>query len=317
MSAGAPITQDVLTIPRKLPDAADGRVNLVGLTRDGAARRADRRRHAREAGEDAGRSDLAVDLPLGRARFRRDDEPCQGLPRASRRTLRDRGARGRDAPGVGRRHAQVPRPHRRRARGRDRLHPRGRPRHALHLVPGRLHADLLVLPHRHPEAGAQPHGGRDRRPDHAGARRSGRMAAAGRRHGRGRPAASVEHRADGHGRAALQFRRRARRHEDRDGRRGHRPLAPPDHAVDLRRGARDRPDRRGDRLHAGVSASTPRPTRSATSLCRSTRSGTSRRFSTRLRAYPEAVELRADHLRVRHAEGRERQRRGCAAAGAG
>jgi 23S rRNA (adenine2503-C2)-methyltransferase len=35
MSARAPITQDVLTIPRKLPEAADGRVNLVGLTREG------------------------------------------------------------------------------------------------------------------------------------------------------------------------------------------------------------------------------------------------------------------------------------------
>jgi len=35
MSATAPITQDVMTIPRKLPQAADGRLNLVGLTRDG------------------------------------------------------------------------------------------------------------------------------------------------------------------------------------------------------------------------------------------------------------------------------------------
>ena len=32
MSASAPITQDVLTIPRKLPE---GPVNLIGLTRDG------------------------------------------------------------------------------------------------------------------------------------------------------------------------------------------------------------------------------------------------------------------------------------------
>ena len=31
MSASAPITQDVLTIPRKLPD---GPTNIVGLTRD-------------------------------------------------------------------------------------------------------------------------------------------------------------------------------------------------------------------------------------------------------------------------------------------
>jgi 23S rRNA (adenine2503-C2)-methyltransferase len=46
--------------------------------------------------------------------------------------------------------------------------------------PGRLHADLFLLPHRHAEAGPQPDGGRDRGPGHAGARRSGRMAGAGR-----------------------------------------------------------------------------------------------------------------------------------------
>ncbi len=34
MTADAPITQDVLTIPRK-EDAGDGRINLVGLTREG------------------------------------------------------------------------------------------------------------------------------------------------------------------------------------------------------------------------------------------------------------------------------------------
>ncbi|MEE4120402.1 MAG: 23S rRNA (adenine(2503)-C(2))-methyltransferase RlmN [Paracoccaceae bacterium] len=33
MTAIAPIMQDVLTLPRKLPEARDGRVNLVGLTR--------------------------------------------------------------------------------------------------------------------------------------------------------------------------------------------------------------------------------------------------------------------------------------------
>ena len=32
MSATAPITQDLVTIPRKLPDSA--RTNLIGLTRD-------------------------------------------------------------------------------------------------------------------------------------------------------------------------------------------------------------------------------------------------------------------------------------------
>jgi len=32
MTADAPITQDVLTLPRKLPER--GKINLVGLTRD-------------------------------------------------------------------------------------------------------------------------------------------------------------------------------------------------------------------------------------------------------------------------------------------
>lgn len=32
MTANAPITQDVLTLPRKLPEG--GKINLVGLTRD-------------------------------------------------------------------------------------------------------------------------------------------------------------------------------------------------------------------------------------------------------------------------------------------
>ena len=35
MTAKAPITQDVLTIPRKDAPSPDGRKNLVGLTRDG------------------------------------------------------------------------------------------------------------------------------------------------------------------------------------------------------------------------------------------------------------------------------------------
>ena len=35
MTNTAPITQDVLTIPRKDAQTQDGRVNLVGLTRDG------------------------------------------------------------------------------------------------------------------------------------------------------------------------------------------------------------------------------------------------------------------------------------------
>ncbi len=116
-------------------------------------------------------------------------------------------------------------------------------------LPGRLHADLFLLPHRHPETGAQPDRGRDRRPDHGGPRRSGRMARAGRAEGRDAPA--VQHRADGHGRAALQFRERARRDEDRHGPRGYPAVAAADHPVDLWRGARDRAHGAGDRLPAG------------------------------------------------------------------
>ncbi len=42
MSGTAPITQDVMTIPRKLPD---GPMNLVGLTREKNARGAHCGRH--------------------------------------------------------------------------------------------------------------------------------------------------------------------------------------------------------------------------------------------------------------------------------
>ena len=62
--ADAPITQDVLTIPRKMPE---GPVNLVGLTR--AAMRDVLIAHGtpEKAGQDAGRPDLAVDISVGRA----------------------------------------------------------------------------------------------------------------------------------------------------------------------------------------------------------------------------------------------------------
>ena len=62
---------------------------------------------------------------------------------------------------------------------------------------GRLHAQLHLLPHRHDAAGAQPDRWRDRRAGDARARRSGRMALAPRR------APADQHRAHGHGRAAV------------------------------------------------------------------------------------------------------------------
>ena len=60
--------------------------------------------------------------------------------------------------------------------------------------------------------------------------------------GGGRPprsAAVVEHRADGHGRAAVQFRQCARRHADCHGQRGAVVVAPTHHIVDVGRGAKD------------------------------------------------------------------------------
>ncbi len=55
----------------------------------------------------------------------------------------------------------------------------------------------------------------------------------------------------GMGEPLVQFRGRARRDEDRDGPRRHFAVAPPDHAVDQRCGARDCANRGGNRLSAG------------------------------------------------------------------
>ena len=141
------------------------------------------------------------------------------------------------------------------ARGRVRLYPGDRPRHAVPVQPGRLHAHLLVLPHRHAAAGAQPHCRRDRRAGDGRARPARRLAGRGARRrarsaDRGR-SLHHQHRDDGHGRAALQFRGGARRHRRHRRRRGLEHLQAPHHALDLRRGADDRARGRGDRLDAG------------------------------------------------------------------
>ena len=54
-------------------------------------------------------------------------------------------------------------------------------------------------------------------------------------------AAAVQHRRDGHGRAALQLREHRQGAAHRHGRRGHRPVAPAHHAVHQRRRADDGP----------------------------------------------------------------------------
>ena len=79
--------------------------------------------------------------------------------------------------------------------------------------------NCTLLPHRDDAAGPQPRAVGDRRPGDAGPRRAGRMAVPARR------ADADQHRHDGHGRAALQFRQCPRRAEDRHGRRRARPVA--------------------------------------------------------------------------------------------
>ena len=106
--------------------------------------------------------------------------------------------------------------------------------------PGRLHADLLVLPYRHAEAGAQP----DRRgdPDAADdgarqARRFPRPRHAGRGDRAGRRPQDLQHRHDGHGRAALQFRGSEEGAADRLGRRRAVAVEAAHHAFHLGRRA--------------------------------------------------------------------------------
>lgn len=98
MDAKAPITQDVMTIPRKLPD---GPTNLVGLTRDAM------RDALIAAGTPEKQAKMRVGQiwqwirPLGRARLRADDQSGEGLSRDACREFRDFPARGCDPSGLG------------------------------------------------------------------------------------------------------------------------------------------------------------------------------------------------------------------------
>jgi hypothetical protein len=110
MTDTAPITQDVLTIPRKLPE---GPVNLVGLTREAL----------REAliahGTPEKQAKMRVNqiwqwvYQWGVRDFRRDDEPLQSLSRGAGREVRDRDPRDGLETGERRWHAQIPRADRR------------------------------------------------------------------------------------------------------------------------------------------------------------------------------------------------------------
>ena len=120
-----------------------------------------------------------------------------------------------------------------------------------------------------------------------------------------------QHRDDGHGRAALQFRECARRAEDRHGRRRARPVAAADHAFDERcraddgaRGRRDRSQSRG--VAARGDQGSARRDRAAQSQIRH------RAIARSLRGLPRREQRTAHHVRICDAQGQERQRRRCA-----
>ena len=224
------------------PGPAPGRPARAGRPgAPGAGGRAGR--HRREALPR--QAALALDLPPGRNRLRPHVQHRPPLAGEAGRALRHRPPRRGHRANQRGRHPQVAVPLPRRPGGRDRLYPRPPrgPRRRVHLKPGRLHPVLPLLPHRHAGPGPQPRRPRDRRPVHGRPRRLRRMAQPPRRD----PPPAVHHRPDGHGRAAVQLRERRQGHADRHGRRGHRPVPPPHHAVHVRRRPHDGPLRRGTR----------------------------------------------------------------------
>ena len=209
------------------------------------------------------------------------------------------------------------------ARGRVRLHPGDRPRHLCvssqvgctltcsfchtgtqrlvrNLTPGEIVGQVMVA--------------RDRLGDFIGMERAQGAGPADRRR-----ALHLQHRDDGDGRAALQFRGGARRARRGAGRRRPGISQAPHHAVDLRRGADDRARRRRDRRHAGdLAARGARRTAQRAGAAQSQISD--RRTARGLPQLSRRLERAAHHLRIRDAQGRQRfarRRQGAGAAAQG
>ena len=157
MSPKAPITQDVMTIPRKLPE---GKVNLVGLTRDELRAGADRTWHARESRRKCGSVRSGSGSTSGAfATFGDMTNLAKAYRAQLAEELRHRNSGTGDAAGLGRRHAQIPvsaSPAGMRLRlsiSRKKIAARSACRQS-----GGLHADLFLLPYGDAKAGAQPDG---------------------------------------------------------------------------------------------------------------------------------------------------------------
>ena len=268
-------------------------------------------RHARcprAAEAHAGEPVVELGLCPRRNRFRRNDRHRQGPPRRTCRVVFARPPRDRDRAGLGRRHAQMAAPPRRRQGGRDRLHPRGGSRHVVHFEPSRLHAHLLLLSYRNAASRAQSDGRRDRRPDRACARPARRLAwgdGAGPARAARCDAQDHQCRAHGHGRAALQFRQCARRLPRRRRRRRSLHLKAPDHALNLGRGPGDPALGRGSRNDAGNL-----PACGARRAARQARADQQEMAASRLaRKLPplsRPLQRETDHLRICDAQRRQR-----------
>ena len=273
--------------PPRAPLPAD-KPSLIGLSRAAPCRGARRIRRAGAPGQHAGRPALALALCARRHRFRRHDQRLQGSARrARRRTSRWRARRS--SPSRSRRTAPANgcSAFRRAAPGgRSRSRPSTSPRKAAARSASRRQVGCtLTCTFCH--TGTQKLVRNLTAEEIVGqllararpARRLSRRRAAARRGGAGDRPPRLQHRHDGHGRAALQFRQRQGGAADRLRRRRHRPVEAPHHALDLRRRADDRARRRGDRRRCWRSRCTPSATICATCWCRSTRNIRSRSCS--------------------------------------
>ena len=236
---------------------------LAGATRAELTTRARRNRRARARAAHARRPALALDLPSRRARVLGDAQRRPAGARRARRALHAGAARDRRRAGFRRRHPQVAVAHaarlsRRQAAPRSRASTFPKPTAARCAFRARSAARSTArsaTPAPRPwarnltaaEIVGQVLVARDRLGDFPGGDAADRRPRAfGRRRARG-----LQRRLHGHGRAALQFRRRARGDRDSDRRRRLVAFQAAHHRLDLRRRAGDGAARRRMRDDAG------------------------------------------------------------------